>query len=371
MPDPRRWTHAAMLASLVLVVLTGGVVSAAVRGGPGSTDARVRAAGAGASALGAAVTSTSTGGVPVVPVVTTAAPATAPTTRLPATTVTTLPAAAGPAGKPSGPVVRSTPANFSRSNVGAVEFPFTAGRTSWTGVSNGVTITVRTDTATPRAGDVVGFEVEASTSGAACCHVSVWFGDGFADNGQNSWTCPLGSSWGAGPVRHRTSHTYNLEGRWTFGVGAYTPDCGPAAGDGQLFAVIDVAPGTTTAQGPSLPKVLIDRSTRPPGHEDDYSWVSMAGQVVEEDGWIRTTTLDWGDGSPTLALGGAMGPTTCQSTPAGWPAPNRMVIFTGKAIHHYAAPGNYTITLTAVSTACDGKSAPQTGIGTHIWQVPA
>lgn len=252
-----------------------------------------------------------------------------------------------------------------------MEFPFTAGRTSWTGVSNGVTITVRTDTATPRAGDLIGFDIEASTSGAACCGISVWFGDGFADNDQDGYSCPLGPSWGPGPVRHRTSHTYNLEGRWAFGVTALTPDCGPPAADGQLFATIDVAPGSTTAQGPSLPQVTIDRSTRPPGHENDYDWVSMAGQVLEEDGWIRTTTLDWGDGSPTLSLGGALGPTTCQSTPAGWPAPNRMVIFTGTAIHQYAAAGNYTITLTAVSTACDGKSAPQTGVGTHVWQVPA
>ncbi|MDQ3643012.1 MAG: hypothetical protein M3450_16490 [Actinomycetota bacterium] len=372
MPDPRRSTFAAIVASLVLVVLSGGVVSAAAVGGrPGSTDVRVRAAGAGASALGADVTSTTTGAAPLVPVITTAAPTTAPTTaRPPATTVSTRRAASGPATTSSGPVVRSTPANFG-SNPGAVEFPHTAGRTSWTGLSNGVTITVRTDTPTPRAGDLIGFEIEASTSGAACCGITVWFGDGFGDDVRNSHTCPLGSSWGPGPSRHRTSHTYNVEGRWTFGVYASTPDCGPPAGDGQLFAMIDVAPGTTTAQGPSLPQVLIDRSSRPPGHEDDYSWVSMAGQVLEEDGWIRTTTLDWGDGSPALSLGGAWGPTTCEPTPAGWPAPNRMVIVTGKAVHHYAAPGNYTITLTAVSTACDGKSAPQTGIGTHVWQVPA
>jgi hypothetical protein len=364
------------LAAVVVIVFAAGVLSAAsVDHRPSPRDAQVRAAGEIAGVLAADATTTTgpsagSGAVTVPASSSTVAPSrptTTPTTRRPAPPVTT--AGPAPAVTTAGPVVRSTPANFSRDLPGAAVVPFAEGQTSWTGVSNGITITVRSDSAAPRAGTPIEFAVEASAA-VPCCQMSMWFGDGFSRSDEQGYTCPPAAR-AVGPVTFRASHTYNLDGRWTFAVSAGTPDCGATIPDGTLFGSFDVGPGKSTAQGPALPQVTVDQSTRPPGHDEDYSWVSMAGQVLEDDGWIRSVTLDWGDGSPTLPLGGALGPTECQSTLAGWPAPSRMVIFTGKAVHHYAAPGSYMITVTAVSTACDGTSAPQTGIGTHLWQVPA
>jgi surface-anchored protein len=38
-------------------------------------------------------------------------------------------------------------------------------------------------------------------------------------------------------------------------------------------------------------------------------------------------------------------------------------------MHHYTAPGVYRVTLTAISTACDG-SHEQRGVGALTWHVP-
>ena len=381
MRGDRRFGFSALVGFFVAVVLTGGVVSAAsVNGEPPSDERRARTAGESVAGLAPeASTTTASTTVAAPPRTVTTAP-TGPTTvrlRPPATTSTTRPAPGTPTTKApsttSTVVLRSTRANFGPLDPTAVEIPFSAGRTTWTGVSNGVSITVRTDKPAPKSGEQIQFDIEMSGAGHDCCGLWFLFGDGSVDAQKNGWSCPDGGPAGPGPVHFRSTHTYNLDGRWTFGVYPIIGSCrdpGPHASP-SLFGSIEVMPGTTTAQGPARPRVIVDTTTRPAGHETDYSWASVAGEVTEEDGWIRSVELDWGDGSPRQSFGGTSADMACPPTPSGWPRPNRKTIFTNEAIHHYSRPGPYTITLVAVSTACDGASEAQTGTDTVGWHVPS
>ena len=367
--DRRPW-NVALVGTLVVLALIGGVVGAVAVGPAPAGDRTVLAAGDGVSGVAADAPATTSTVVPVpttVPPPTTTAPpvkkSTPPTTRRPAATVTTTPVAAAP----SGPVIRSTSAGFGMKTPGAVELPFSPGRTSWSAVSNGINISVRVDKAFPKAGDLITFDFDFSSTVHPCCN-DLWiaYGDGYAHSDQLFSPCPPGGLPPGGLSRFTTTHTYNLDGRWTLAVrpGA---GCGASQVDSVLFITLEIGAGTTTIQGPSLPQLRIDSWTRPAGHEDDYSWVALAMDAFDDDGWMRTVTVDWGDGSPVQTFTGGIPCTVWRS---GWPAPSRILVWERNA-HHYLAPGSYTITVTGLSTACDGVSAPQTGRRTVAWPVPA
>ena len=370
-----RWTGSvAIVGALVLLVLTAGVITA-VAGGPApARDRTVLAAGDGVSGLTEdsppTTPSTATTVATIVPPPTTAAPpvrSTTPTTRRPAvanpTTATTAPPAT-----PAGPVIRSTARNFfGYSTPTGIDIPFSPGRTTWTGTTEGVTITVRTNTASPRVGEPIEFDVELSSGIAGCCGVSIWFGDGYRHSQGDSWSCATPPTVPTAPVRARASHVYNLDGRWTFAISGLFQDCGPTyRPSAHLVGMIEVGAGTSTAQGPSLPQMDIDRTFT--GFGVDYSRVGVAGVIQDADGWISKVTVDWGDGSPLLALPPK---STCLPSPAGWPGADTRFILTGEAVHHYLQPGRYTAVVTAGTTGCDGSSAPQTASDQVVFMVPA
>ena len=63
---------------------------------------------------------------------------------------------------------------------------------------------------------------------------------------------------------------------------------------------------------------------------------------------------------------------TCNPHPlTGWPTASRMMIATGSTFHHYDVPGTYTVTVTGISTSCDGTSELQEGRKTIRWTAPA
>ena len=240
-----------------------------------------------------------------------------------------------------------------------VQLPYTPGQTSWAGASNGVSYKVAIDKPA-RAGVPVSFDVELSSAVHPCCQMSLLYGDGY-HGGPGSFSCEAGTNW-AGTARFHASHVYNLDGLWLFWIQAITGDCQAVS---IFMATIEVHPGTATAQGPSLPVVDIERTVT--GHAGDPRWAAVAGMVNDADGWIRTVTIDWGDGSPPLKLPAN---STCRPSAVGWPGPDRMYVDMG-SLHQYQSPGTYVIVATAVSTGCDGTSTPQTGSDQVVWTVPA
>jgi len=368
----RRFWFTSVVGALVAVVLAGGVVSAAsVESRSTPADGSVRAAGDVVSLLSQDQSVVPSTAIPNPPTTVVAAPATSgPTIPRPSVTVTTLPAPATSVTPASvGPAIRSTRSSYGSYPPGTVEVPFSPGQTMWSGVSNGITITVRSDVARPRAGEIIRFDVELSSSIQPCCGFRILNGDGGEYNVQNVERCskPVG-----GTSRHETRHAYNLDGRWTFNVSAFAGDCsgGSTKRIGELFGTIEVVPGVTTAQGPFPPRVLVGNTVQPVGHENDYSWVSIAGYVEDVDGWLRRTVVDWGDGSPPTIISQNPGLTCRAHSVSGWPAASRMGIATGSVFHHYATSGTYTVSIVGVSTACDDTSEAQQGATTFRWQVP-
>ena len=354
-----------LIGALVALTLASGVLSAmAVDPRPATIDGGIaRAAGDALSEVPDTTTST----WPFVPAPpTTAAPVTQPpvlTTRRPTTT-------RPPVVRPSTTTTTTAPLvpRNKRSDFGAilppelVQLPYTPGQTSWSGVSNGVSFKVSIDKPA-RAGVPVEFDVELSSAVHPCCQMHLLYGDGY-HGGPGSFTCAtLPKS--PGTAKFHASHVYNVDGLWLFWVQAMT-DCQEPPVASILMATIEVRPGTDSAQGPSLPVVEIERTQT--GHDGDLSWAAVAGMANDADGWIRSVSIDWGDGSPPLTLDPGYSP--CRPTLAGWPGPDRMYIDMG-AVHQYRSPGTYVIVATAVSTGCDGSSTRQSGADKVVWTVPA
>lgn len=246
---------------------------------------------------------------------------------------------------------------------GWVEVPFTPGQSSWSVVSNGVGLSMQIDPASPKAGDVVHFSIDISTSQQPCCEVSLLFGDGFQTPQGHGYACPDGGSPGS---RHfEFDHAYNQAGRMGFTLYGFPSNC--TATDrhvGTLYGFLEVVAGSSTPQGPSLPSFEGGPSVAPQGHEGDTSYVTVAGVARDEDGFVTSVVIDWGDGSPVEPH---PGDTACQPSPSGWPLPSQAVLFTGSNEHHYSHARSYTVTVSVVSSGCNGQQQ-QVGSAAFSWQ---
>lgn len=346
---------------MVLVLMAGVLSAAAVESKRAATDATVRAAAGRPNGVDADVTAPTSQSSRPSGSTSTTSPTRTSTTAVPATTATT--AAPGSTSTSVRPTIASPPI--------VVQIPFSSGRTSWTAVASGVTITVKVDKASPAAGEPVRFDVEASSASRACCALVLRFGDGsmYPQQNQNG-PCAPGAPQGHGPVSLSTVHTYSGNNQWMFEAQALTGNCDEPGGAGALFGILQVGP-SSTGQGPARPDVWIARTgymgeNGQPAHQGDRSWAAVVAIAKDDDGWVRSAKLDWGDGTKPQVYASGM---TCRPTVTGWPGGTQIAfgaVGSGEGVHHYANPGTYTVTVTAVSTGCD-DTVTQTGTGTLVW----
>ena len=243
--------------------------------------------------------------------------------------------------------------------------------------------------AQPRVGERVRFVVTATQPGN-CCYILVDPGDGgTVVSGAGQCTAAPG-----GTQRYEVSHVYNRPGRWQVRA---TADAGFACDDLDAVraafpggrpsgativrpatpalprlkaeAVVVVAEGPTTAQGPAPPRLEVAVAA---ATADDPSGVAvgdavLSGTVVDADGWLRRVVVDWGDGStPTTLTQGR----PCWSRDNGWPpstallflqtVPSVSPVWAAAASHRYTAAGPATVTITATSSGCDGTEEQRT-----------
>lgn len=250
---------------------------------------------------------------------------------------------------------------------GAVVAPFKAGRTDWSGVSNGVTLHVVMSPASPRAGEPVTFTVEASTAAGLCCGLTLMTGDGGGDlfppapADQHSGCAaqePTSNS-----VRAELHHVYNKAGRWNFSLTARTGGiCTPTeSGYGSLVGTLEIGGGgsAATSQGPAQPTVH-------PASVYPYApgVITLNAEARDDDGYVDRLTVDWGDGSATETY---RNPKPCTTTASGWPEASYTMLplwmGVGPVIHRYASDTPHTVTVTVISTACD-RTGEQRASGT-------
>ena len=149
-------------------------------------------------------------------------------------------------------------------------------------------------------------------------------------------------------------------------VSTYTVPARPGARPTTTVTV----PLAGTGQGPSLPKVMLAQGGPVAGHENDYLYVTLIGWADDADGFVRTLLLDWGDGSPVQTLPGDS--VRCRTSANGWPGPSSALISRTPPVWHryFEKLTFFTVTLTAVSTGCDG-SQEQRGTSTLPVFIPA
>lgn len=243
---------------------------------------------------------------------------------------------------------------------GSVVFGYEAGRHSWSGTSHDVNIAVDMSPAAPHAGETVTFTIYTS-SVHRCCHASMVFGNGRT----------VGEGECSNPTTATSATTvfttiYNRGGRFEFSASAASgKDCD---GGGDLYSWIEVGSGTSSGQGPAVPVAEVRWDTSPPAHDGDPSYLSLYGDATDDDGFVRHLIVDWGDGTVVTYPGD----TDCHEGTDGWPAGSEAWLPANPwgPIHHYKTYGTFRITLTAVSTACDGSDS-QRGHGSMTWTNPA
>jgi hypothetical protein len=367
--DLTRRVSVAVTAVLVAALLSAGVVVATAR------TATERAAGEARAASLAGATALDDGQAPAEPTSTTTSVAPPTTTPAPTPTTSVTAPRTAPKATPAPPTTKAPTAaagasveqqtgSYGSRDAGSVTVPYQPGQSSWSGVSNGLAMKVSMQPVAPKAGEPIRFVLEATAPTATCCQLQVLFGDGFGwPTGLSMIPCD------AHALRKQAevTHTYNAHGRREIMFTAFANGCAGEGPMGTLFASFDVAPGASSSQGPSLPHVRFDTTIRPAEIANDISYVTVGGMVTDDDGFVKRLVLDWGDGSPAQILPGDRG--ECRPSLSGWPLQSMSLISNSPVImHRYTAPGVYQVTLTAISTACDG-SHEQRGVGTLTWRV--
>lgn len=224
----------ALAASVLLVVTVGMVAAQRVDRGTGSAVGQVRTVGLSSSVEPDTEPPAST-------TTTTVARPAATTTSLRPTTVPTLP--------PRLTVVPTTSKGGAATTIApttTIAPPVRAsnGTGTWTGVTNGISTTLRMEPVNPRVGDTVHFFITATYPTAFCCVTTFYAGDGSMNGpaGVDPHPCPA-------PVpstfTEQVDHTYAHEGTYRVEV---QPSSGefcsgfPTFVNAQLYVNVVIAP---------------------------------------------------------------------------------------------------------------------------------
>jgi hypothetical protein len=329
----------AVVLGLVLVQGGGGqqVVAGAVDGLGAPTHVMAPDPQATTTAAGAEPT-TSTSSAALRPSSTTATTgrsnpsSTTSTTARPAPTTTTGPSSFGPLGPET------------------VSFPYTPGQSSWVGTSNGITVRLRMEPAAPVAGQTVTFHLEGESLSLSCCGFHLLYGDGGGSSWKVEWPAGTCRAPGQGSSTVDYSHVYNKAGRWEF-LYQVIGSCGGGGPQAALHGSFDVAAGgPARSQGPALPTITVSRTGDPGG---DPTLFQVWAQAEDVDGYIARFVVDWGDGSSVETRPGD--PAGCTVTPSGWPARSTTWLQQPYPSHRYLDSVRHTITVSAVSSGCDGR----------------
>jgi hypothetical protein len=216
----------------------------------------------------------------------------------------------------------------------------------------------------PRAGESVTFtETVTAPSRLLCCSIDLYpmnrTGMSWQPISTDSRAC---TNLALPPtVQHVVIRTFNRGGRidFVFDAGSL---CDNGSTTAAMYGYLDVGPGPSTSQGPSLPVLTADDG-RLPAQLHDPTLAAIFAQARDDDGYIAGFSINWGDGTPVQAFAGDR--VGCIQTPEGWPSYS--VAWANGATdhaspsHRYAVPRPVMITVAVTSTGCDGSDPQQAG----------
>ena len=122
-------------------------------------------------------------------------------------------------------------------NVHVRDLAYVPGQTTWTHVSNGITITVRVATPPAKAGDPVQFDVVLSSTDGPCC--ALMFLPGDQPLSEQRYSCTPGEPTASGPVTLRQTHAYATAGRFRFTFVGVRGTCAAPVATAGFAGVID------------------------------------------------------------------------------------------------------------------------------------
>ena len=217
---------------------------------------------------------------------------------------------------------------------------------------------VTVEPTTARAGEPVTITVRQE-GGVGIVHLSTTdFGDGTV---KHEGLALRGHSCGySTPIEGRVrsfTHGYAVPGTYTLAAEAsiYDPCDANAARTLTAPTTIEItAADQAPSNGPALPGAAV--AAMPAQGQGPRTFTPIVSPS-DEDGHVRSLTLEWGDGTPAdlveIPLDG------CTIGPNGWPGIGDHARMDGAPLHTYAEAGTYTLTVTVTTTGCDGSSPQQ------------
>lgn len=181
------------------------------------------------------------------------------------------------------------------------------------------------------AGSSMDWKVKAYDTAGRLLRVEVRFGDGKSTVWEPNEPCGDGVS-----VKKFFAHTYAKAGTYTGTAVVTTGGCGAPTETKRLTQSAKVV-APEQGNGPAKPTVSAEQV------EAELAKLLLHG--ADADGFVKKFWVDWGDGSPETYVGPRSLDACSPGDGSSWdPA----------VTHDYAEPGSYQVTVTVMSTNCDG-----------------
>lgn len=183
--------------------------------------------------------------------------------------------------------------------------------------------------------------------------LDVTFGDNAPGTGVGSADTGCGTHPGF-VAESKVRHAYRYAGTWTVTAVFLTAPCGQDdRREYRATATVEVTPAEVPTNGPERPR-LGDVGADP--HRTKPGVTQAQALVSERDGYITEVRYAWGDGSPDTVFTFPL--AECVDPPDHWPSSSSPTSLNdtewADPEHRYPRPGEYEMTVTAVSTGCDG-----------------
>lgn len=198
------------------------------------------------------------------------------------------------------------------------------------------------------AGEIVEFTVEGRDAAGGVLAFGADFGDGTPTGMPAPPQVRCATATTAAPAESARSvvyrHAYRLPGVYRVTLAAAVGGCHRDGNTVEAVTEVVIAPGSVFSNGPETPVVTVAQSPAE-GRPAGTSVLSVG--LVDHDGFVKKVTISWGDGQTSVIDY----PTAdCYDPITRWPSTADTKTFE----HAYAASGDHVVSVTAVSSGCDG-----------------